>query len=239
MVDAPYFDDGPPVEILAFPPDAPKPTNTIVYRIHGRPAHGLPYNIDPADFDLSKVQRDWERQLKSLLGAWRDITADQIDEIADRVRGAINAGDIRALITLSVSTADASAVLIQAMNEMAQTAAQQVAREIRAQGAPPVEPSAGDPDTLATSAIALAVLLGAGLANAGAREALRRSGPGASGDAVAASVVEHLSSLSTGFVEANLGGALTSAQNAGRFATVRAMPEIGRASCRERVSECV
>lgn len=214
------------VEAIEARPDQIDEPVTNVYRIHGRPAHGLPYNINPADFDLSKVQRDWERQLKALLGKWRDITADQINEIADRVRSAISANDVRSLITLAASPAAASAALIESMNEMATAAAEQMAREIEAQGAPPVDPVAGDPDQLAASAVALATLLAGGLANAGAREALRRWGPGASGDAVAASVKEHLTGLSTSFAEANLGGALTAAQNSGRFATMRAMPEI-------------
>lgn len=192
-------------------------------RIYGRPAHGLPSNVDSSEIDLSRVQAAWERQLTALLGTWKGITADQIREIADRVRAAVNNNDVAALAALSVSTQEASAALILAMNTMAQHAAEEVVREARTQGAH-LEPVPGQPGLIAAVAIATATLLGSGLANAGAREALRRFTPGASGDAVSAATVEHLKSLSDAFLRDNLGNALTSAQNDARMETYRAGP---------------
>ncbi|WP_326822648.1 hypothetical protein [Streptosporangium sp. NBC_01756] len=77
-----------------------------------------------------------------------------------------------------------------------------------------MEPPPVDEGHLGTIAAALAVWL----AGAAAREALRLAVPGIGGDQVAADATEHLESLSDAWLRGQLGGALSAAQMAGRFA---------------------
>lgn len=189
----------------------------------GLPAHGLPLNLAPTEIDLSQVQRDWERQLDQLLKQWFTVAADQRDQILDHVRAAINNNDLAALAALNVSSAEQAQILTESMTEMALTAAQQVVNEAARQGVR-IDPVATDTHRFAVTAAALAALLTGALVNAAGREALRRWSPTSSGDDVAAGVRKHLEGLSTSFVEANLGGALTAAQNTGRLETMLAGP---------------
>lgn len=187
------------------------------------PIHGLPLNLAATDVDLSAVQAAWERQLATLLKQWFTVTEHQRDQILDKVRAAINNNDLAALAALNVSSSEQAHILTEAMTEMALAAAQHVVDEAARQGVR-IDPVATDTHKFALTATALAALLTAGLANAAGREALRRWSPSATGDDVARAVRTHLESLSTASVEANLGGALTSAQNAGRLETMLAGP---------------
>ena len=186
-------------------------------------SYRLPVNIDPKTIDLSKVQRDWEKQLEALLDQWVSITADQKDQILDQVRAAISSDDLAALARLSVSTAAATEALTQAMTEMALTAAERFSHEARDQGVR-IDPVASDTATFLAVAAALTALLAEGLTNTAGREALRRWSPSMTGDEVSAAVKEHLDSLSGSFLETYLGGALTSAQNTGRLNTALSGP---------------
>jgi len=209
-----FVDEGPVVEVIHWP-SAADPLN--------RPAHSLPLNLAPTDVDLSKVQRDWERQLDQLLGQWFTVTEHQRDQILDKVRAAINNNDLAALAALNVSSAEQANILTAAMTEMALNAAQHVVDEAARQGVR-TDPVATDTHRFATTAVALAALLTAALTNSAGREALRRWSPSTGGDDVARAVGEHLASLSTAFVEAHLGGALHAAVNVGRTETMLAGP---------------
>jgi hypothetical protein len=216
------------VAILADIDDTPEPTpagNMRIIRIMGRPAGGLPFNIDVTQIDLSAVQAAWERQLSRVLDAWVSITGDQRRRIIEQVRAAVNADDLNAIAKISVSSTEAADLLTKAMNEMALIASQHMVTELNDQGLH-AHPVPGHPDLHGSYAAATATLLAAGLANAGAREALRRYAPSASGDDVANAVGAHLDGLSDAFLRTNLGLALTAAQNDGRFATIKAAPEV-------------
>jgi hypothetical protein len=177
----------------------------------------------PDDIDLRQVQADWETHLDQLLAVWVDITSDQRDEIVAQVRAAVSRDDVAALAALHVSTAAATAALMAAMNEMAIAAAERMVEEAAEQDVT-LAPAAPDGSVLAPLAAALAILLAQGLTNAAAREALRRYNPQADADDVVDAVREHLEGLSDAFLRDNLGGALTSAQNAGRMQTMLAGP---------------
>ena len=214
LIDAGDF----PVEILAKSVD----DGGDVHHLENR-THGLPTNLAPTDIDLSKVQRDWERQLDQLLKQWFTVTEHQRDQILDKVRAAINNNDLAALAALNVSSAEQANILTAAMTQMALNAAQHVVDEAARQGVR-TDPVATDTHRFATTAVALAALLTAALTNSAGREALRRWSPSTSGDDVTRAVEGHLASLSTSFVEAHLGGALTAAQNTGRLETMLAAP---------------
>jgi hypothetical protein len=198
--------------------------NVTVIRIYGKPAYGLPYNIDTSQVDLSKVQDAWERQLSKLLDAWVSVTADQRRRIVEMVRAAVNADDLNAIAKMSLNSTDAANILTQAMNEMAMQAAQHMVGELDAQGLH-AAPAPGHPDLHSNYAAAMAAMLATGYANSAGREALRLYAPSASGDDVANAVGEHLDGLSDAFLQQNLGLALTAAQNDGRFETIKMAPE--------------
>ncbi len=180
-------------------------------------------NIDPTAVNLDTVQRDFERRLNQLLDEWVSITADQRNQILDQVRFAITSDDLAALTRISVSTTAAAEALTDAMADMALQAARRVVEEAEEQDVR-IDPVASDTATFAAMSVVVAALLGQGLTNAAAREAARRWSPTTTGDDVASAVGEHLESLSDSFVAAQLGGALTSAQNTGRLNTMLAGP---------------
>ncbi|MGE5827638.1 MAG: hypothetical protein ACM30G_04640 [Micromonosporaceae bacterium] len=204
-----FVDDGPAVEILTLPDG--------VALAHLRDA------IDPAQIDLTEVQRDWERRLDDLIANWGNITAHQRDEIVDRVRAAITANDLNALAALSVSVAEARTALTEAMTEMALSAAAQYSREAAAQDVR-IDPVASDSAVFDALAGVTVALLAQGLSNAAGREALRRWSPSTTGDDVSAAVRDYLDSLSDTFVRDQLGGALSSAQMTGRVNTMLSGP---------------
>lgn len=212
------------------PPAVDDPLNeavkAILAQINAVPSAVSPgrlLNIDPADIDLTAVQRDWERRLDDLIRLWGDITAHQRDEIVDRVRSAITSNDLAAIARLTTSTAEATEALTEAMTEMALSAAQQYTREAAEQDVR-VDPVASDSATFAALAAVTTALLAEGLTNSAGREALRRWSPTTSGDDVSQAVREHLESLSDTFVRDQLGASLSSAQMTGRVNTMLSGP---------------
>lgn len=183
-----------------------------------------PFGASLPDIDLDGVQEDWEAQLAALMETWAEVTGRQTDEIVEQVRAAVNNHDPQALSMIMVTTTAASRFLAESMVELAEKASGRVVGEARDQGVTIPDAAGADAGTLLALATVTAALLGQGLANAGAREALRRFAPGADGDAVAGAVRTHLGDLSPAYLEAQLGGALTSAQNEGRLATMLAGP---------------
>ena len=175
------------------------------------------------EVDLAEVQRAFELRLDDLLQEWVTITAKQRAEILDQVRLAVTSDDLAALASIHVSTSEAAQALTEAMSGMALEAARGMSREAGAQGVR-IDPVASDTSLFASIAAATAVLLAQGLTNTAGRQALRQWSVSTSGDDVVGAVREHLESLSDAFVADNLGGALTSAQNAGRLATALAGP---------------
>jgi len=178
---------------------------------------------DQADEELAEVQADWQAALKELLADWGPVAAAQKRSLVKQIRAAIDADDIEALAALSVDTGDAEDTLTLALQDLAASAAQQMADTAENQGVT-VDPGVVDPDTLGTYSATAAGLLAAGLAIAAGQEALRRATPGRTGDEVADEVAAHLASLSDAYLTAQLGGALSAAQNQGRFATLVIAP---------------
>jgi len=175
------------------------------------------------DIDLSEVEREFEERLDSLWSGWDQISAEWRRQIVDQVRVAVTANDLAALAAISVSTAAAQEALVEAMVDMALTAARRMSREAEAQGVR-IDPVASDSAVFAAVAGASVALLAEGLTNSAGREALRQWSPSTSGDDVSRSVLEHLEQLSDAFPRMQLGAALTSAQNTGRLNTALSGP---------------
>jgi hypothetical protein len=171
------------------------------------------------------VQQAWQDALTAVLAAWPPISAAWVASLADQIRDAVDAGDTAALAALSVDTGQGESALADATRELAATAAEQLAAEAATQGVE-VEPPEQDDAHLAELATAVVLLIALGLAGAAGREALRRTAPGADGQAVADQVTTYLEGLSDSSLRTQLGGALSAAQGAGRRSVLEAAPPV-------------
>lgn len=185
-----------------------------------------------AKTDFEQVQAQWQTALDKLVADWGPVKAGQIDDVVSQVEAAVKADDREALAAMTVDTADAAAELESAMLDVADEAAKAQAAEAKAQG---VTVAPGSPDTVRISADAgtFAALMGAGLVASAARKALQTWGPGATPVDVGASVRSHLTSLTDASLRDSLGAGLSSGQNAGRIATLRAAPAAARYAASE------
>lgn len=170
------------------------------------------------------IQGAWEKALDTLLKAWKTIAAAQRAELVRQITDAVDRGDIKALANLVVDTTAAAARLAKAMIDLARSAIQQMLDELASQGVDAPEPLVNE-QHLTETAAAVAAIVGSGLASAAGREALRVWQPGAAGADVAAMVDDHVAGLSDAYLREQLGGALTTAQNEGRFAVLHGAPE--------------
>lgn len=205
------------------------PTVEAVAVRHGDVVYLTAAPIAPAKaaasgMDADAVQTAWQDALDGVLEAWPDIADDWREQLADQIEAAIDAGDLAALAAMTIDSSAAAAILAAAMLALAGTSAEQMAAEAAAQGVT-VEPPPVDEDQLTAVAATVALLLAAGLAGAAAAAALRLAVPGATGTAVAAAVVAILAALSLRAVRDQVGGALSSAQAAGRFAVLHVAPD--------------
>jgi hypothetical protein len=141
-----------------------------------------------------------------------------------QIANIINAGDLTKLSTLNVNNVEAAAILKVAMKGLADISGNHVVQEAARQGVP-LAVAFAEAGQLSDWAELTTDMLGMGLAIAAGREAQRVAAPGMAGVQVAEKVDGFLASLSDAALRSQLGGALTAAQNAGRFATIRKGPE--------------
>jgi hypothetical protein len=118
------------------------------------------------------------------------------------------------------------------MLDAADEAAQTQADEAKAQGVT-VKPGAPDAGRVSAQAVALAAMLGSGLAIAAGRKAMQAYTPGASAAAVSAAVSEYVGSLTDASLRDTLGAGVSFGQSAGRIATLQAAPAAARYAASE------
>ncbi|WP_432010178.1 phage portal protein [Streptomyces cucumeris] len=222
----------PPAPAAPAPAPAPEPQarGSVSFFDLARARPRTPHAHRPAlrgaaepedDEEQDDAQTMLEEALERLLDEWGPIAEAQRDELVEQVRQAVEDEDTEALAALTVSTEDAAETLIAALVEMYGTAAGQAveeaaALEVTVEQPPPPE------DDLGPVGTAIVVLLGAWLAGAAGREALRLLVPGAVGEAVAAQVRVFLEALSDRPVRDALGGGLHQAVNLARLAVLTA-----------------
>jgi HK97 family phage portal protein len=175
---------------------------------------------------LEQVQDDWSRSLEVLLAEWsREVTRSQRRALEDAVRAAMDSGDPYrlAVLDVGVDVSQAAAMLDAAMTALALQAGVRMSAEAAAQG---VEVAAGSVagDEFTAVAAATASLLLTGVAVAAGMEALRWVGSGRTAASVADTVGDFMREMSDARLRTALGGALTRAQNAGRWATLQGAP---------------
>jgi HK97 family phage portal protein len=177
--------------------------------------------------EARRVQRDWTSALNDLMATWRSIVAGWRASALEQVREALAQEQPGLLAGISVPTIEAAVTLSGAMVDLAALSARRVVQEAGSAGVQAAE-GVADAELMGRTAAATANLLGNRFANDLATEALRWHGSGRSVSEVMARVESWADNLAEGGVgvhaRAQLGGALTRAQNDGRMATFRINP---------------
>jgi hypothetical protein len=137
---------------------------------------------------------------------------------------AVKAGDPAALAELAVTSSAGAALLAERMHALADTEAQRQADEAAKQGVQ-VDPGAPDGERISGTATSVSSLAAATLVGSAGAAALQAWGPTSTAADVADAVDAHLSGLAGTDLTYLLGGALSSAQNIGRFATLQGAPQ--------------
>jgi len=166
----------------------------------------------------------WEDELAALLLAWREVSQEQRDQLAVQIEQAIDRGDLAALATLTVSSAHGADLLTAAMITLAALGAQEIVDTAGEQGVAGAEPKEPDDAALAAQAGVIAALLAGNMSSAAGREAMRLyAEEQAEGSEIAEAVVDYLLNLPERSLSDQLGGALWSAQEEGRYQTLAGM----------------
>lgn len=183
-------------------------------------------NADDSE-ELEDSRDDWEIALDQLIEDWQAISAAQRAELHEQIRQAVNSNDTRRLSQLLVTSAEGADLLTAAMKAQAALAAGRMVTAGAEQGVT-VEPADTEDgplaEALAAAAVVVAALLAAWLAGAAGREALRLFTRDADGQDVADRVDEHLRNLPDRPLRDQLGGAIWSAEQMGRFETLEDAP---------------
>jgi HK97 family phage portal protein len=210
--------------------EASAPADLVVEWLRGRAPRALPERIgigaqdNPPLPSLAPVRQSYETAFDQLMNDWGPILANQINSLAGQVQDIVDSGDLTELMTMTAPTDRARRTLTEAMTALGSAAAVQVVAEAHEQGVT-AEPAPPDEDSMSSAAAIAVGLLAAGLVSAAAGEAVRIAAPGASGRDVASQVRTHLEGLSDTSQRDRLGGALHSAQHAGRMGTLKAAPD--------------
>lgn len=207
-------------------------------RLGGEPRAELPAHMLPdrelrrrpyahevaAQVDFKELDDAWQETVDDLVSTWRDdVQAAHLDEIVDQIDDA--SGDLVKLaeITASVKGVD---VLADAMLKTVDDGIDAAIAEAKRQGVTIRRPDAAAVAAgVEERAEATAAVLARSVSEVSARKAVSFSAGGAlSAREVAASVREHVESLSDAFLVENIGGAVTHAQNEGRALVISEGP---------------
>jgi 2'-5' RNA ligase len=181
--------------------------------------------------DFAQMDKAWRDAVDATVTAWADVQTAQREEITAAVQAAAEADDLDRLNSFTVDTADGARLLIARMIAYAREAGDQQQAEAEAQGVTVPDWSLDD-EALTAAAIrdrlrqigrTAARVLGVGLVQSAARQAMRVWGSGTA-EQVAAQVDAHLADLSGAQLEEQVGAAMTAAQNEGRMAVLAVAP---------------
>jgi hypothetical protein len=192
--------------------------------------------LDPATDE--KLQRasdrmaeDWADALDRLLVEWDLVTVTWRDQLVEQVRQAVVDNDVERLAAMEVEQGNAVLILTDYLDRMFETGEDQIAHEAADQGVTldvynQVQNALTESilDILRAIASAVVALLGKGLADSVAREALRLWGTDPDADEIARRVGEHVDGLSDRALKDQLGGSLTNAMNRGRLNALLTAP---------------
>jgi hypothetical protein len=180
---------------------------------------------EDAQVDFDALHAAWQTRLDTLLIAWEAQRADQVDELLEQVRVLLAADDLAGLGAVTAPLLDGAQLLEQAMDDLAFASVDEALAEAARQGVTIDRPDVtGQLDNLSARALAVDELLARSLGDVAARQALLRYTTGLDVDQVLDEVREHIDGLSQTWLRDQLGGALTAAQNAARFAVMDSAP---------------
>lgn len=183
--------------------------------------------IQASSWEPTQHQNDWELALAHLLLQYRSVMSAQRTDLVDRTIEAMKTGKPEKLVLAAPSSGQGPAMVKQAMVNVARTAAQAMVDEAARQGVTiNLDQVKIDADELGGTAAARTEFFSGWMAQQATAKALQVYGPTPEGYLRAADEVDaFLGSLSSNQLRDQLGAALTTAQNAGRFAVLKAAPE--------------
>lgn len=187
-----------------------------------RQLHRQPYEHEVrAQVDFKQLDLEWQSDVDRLVAAWQTVRLGQIDELAAAVEAA--AGDLEKLAAVAASPAGGE-IIAERLAAAAATGAALALQEAVAQGLAGATPGelADVTSELAIRASALEQVLARSLSEAAARKALSLTGGSLTSEEVAIETRNHLAGLTDAYLNDQFGGAVTTAQNAGRRATFKA-----------------
>lgn len=176
-----------------------------------------------AGFDAAGYQAEWQSELDALVAQYRPVTAAQYAALTDQVQAAAEAQNPSLLGQLSAPDSGGAPLIKAAMLAAAVAAVRRMVREAAGQGVT-IDPAKArvDEKQIGREADARAALLGSYLAQQAGAKAMQVIG--VSPQAAAGDVAAHLDDLRPGALWDHLGAALTTAQNTGRVAALKAAP---------------
>jgi Protein of unknown function (DUF935) len=218
-------------------PDAPPPPPVPAEKATARPGRRTRRRVRAMDTSWrplteieaksgmipDQIQGDWESALDRLVRNWTKLEKASRADLLTQISAAVDDDDPSQMGKLTVDTTGTAAILAQTMEDLANESADRMLEEASSQGVPVDLPTV-DVTRFPDVAAAVAGIVAGGTTNAAGREALRVMAPGRGGPAVAGLVGAHLESFSDAWLLEQLGGALSTAQNSGRFDALAAAP---------------
>lgn len=187
-----------------------------------------------ADFALMDAR--WHSAVDAAVMMWTSVLNKQRHQLKAEIADAVNSGNLDRLADLAVDTADAYTVLADHMQRYAQQCGEHQEAEARRQGVEVGPWSVGLSDAVTASSVGDALgrlrdfarVKVAAMANrlrsSASSRAVVLAQQGESGDSVANAVDREFTDTRQSYVREELAGAMSAAQNAGRFAVLRAAP---------------
>lgn len=185
-----------------------------------RPLRRQPYEHEvKAAVDFKAMDAQFVSERDALVGKYIEARSAQVDEIFDAIKAA--KGDL-AKIAVIAATPVGGDDIAKAMVDMAGKGAIAAWEEAKAQGSKVAKPDlATVEEAIGARAGAVEAMLARDLSGAASRKAVLLTGGSMDSGAVAAAVKDYILGLTSGYLEEQLGGALTQAQNAGRKEVMR------------------
>jgi hypothetical protein len=181
--------------------------------------------------DFTMIDKQWKDAVGATLTDYARAESDQRAQLREQITTAVDRDDLSSLDSLHVDTDHMAGLLFDHMRRLAITAGKEMQREAEHQG---IEVPPWDLDVSLTASSAIDVLrgvakvtaraLGLGLVQSAGRRAMTFITSGRSGRQVADLVDRDLKDLSPGTPRRFIGSAMSSAQNAGRYAVLNVAP---------------
>lgn len=203
-----------------------------------RVGHRDPSAVEAASkADFAKMQKAWESAVKKLVDEWHGVRATQIDDLIESITEAVKAGNEMG-VALPEALIEGEDLLTTHMTTMATQALKDALAEAEAQGVKLPEVTISDvADQIAARAEAVANVMARDLASSAGRNAMLRYAVGVDPADVATGTRTALEALTDSYLNDQLGGAITAAQNMARTTVMAGGPDGMRIYASELLDE--